>query len=253
MSPPWHMNCGMILWNLEPFRCSCWPVLPSVEACGHARRTGAVVFGWVVCAGWGGLGASGGLPETPTPFSPVQSARKFSHVLGTSSPNRSKTILPAGSPPIATSMKTWDVAAGPIRTMEERRTWPGTRPAARPGTRPTTRAAESGSSCSRASILSESRAIPAEQARARRGQSEVPPTGRVWVVNQRNNRRRAMSALSPRREFFIQNKINHFCQNHLTMETMHRCTTVTITAGQAQRSREGGQTSSALCGVGYPG
>ena len=26
MSPPWHMNCGMILWNLEPFRCSCWPV-----------------------------------------------------------------------------------------------------------------------------------------------------------------------------------------------------------------------------------
>ena len=110
---------------------ACLAECGSVRACAEDGSGG---FGWAVCAGWGGLGASGGLPETPTPFSPVQSARKFSHVLGTASPNRSKTILPAGSPPIATSMKTCDVAAGPIRTMEERRTWPGTRPDARPGT-----------------------------------------------------------------------------------------------------------------------
>lgn len=36
---------------------------------------------------------------------PVHKARKFSAVLGTSSPNRPKTILPKASPPASTSKK----------------------------------------------------------------------------------------------------------------------------------------------------
>ncbi|PON93901.1 LOW QUALITY PROTEIN: hypothetical protein TorRG33x02_102910 [Trema orientale] len=44
-SPPWHMNPGMTRWKLEPLKCI-------------------------------------GFPLRPVPFSPVQSARKFSAVRG---------------------------------------------------------------------------------------------------------------------------------------------------------------------------
>ena len=46
-----------------------------------------------------------GEPLYPKPFSIVHSARKFSHVLGTTSPRSSMTIFPAGSPPISMSKK----------------------------------------------------------------------------------------------------------------------------------------------------
>jgi len=47
-----------------------------------------------------------GFPDLPTPFSPVQRARKFSAVFGTTSALNSITILPAGAPPIVMSKNT---------------------------------------------------------------------------------------------------------------------------------------------------
>jgi len=44
--------------------------------------------------------------KIPNPFSPVQSALKFSTVLGTTSARSSITILPADWPPIDISKKT---------------------------------------------------------------------------------------------------------------------------------------------------
>lgn len=46
------------------------------------------------------------------PFSPVHSARKFSAVLGTTSPNRPNTMRPAGAPLISMSKNTLLVTAG---------------------------------------------------------------------------------------------------------------------------------------------
>eukprot|EP00303_Exanthemachrysis_gayraliae_P009057 CAMPEP_0206001816 /NCGR_PEP_ID=MMETSP1464-20131121/2350_1 /ASSEMBLY_ACC=CAM_ASM_001124 /TAXON_ID=119497 /ORGANISM="Exanthemachrysis gayraliae, Strain RCC1523" /LENGTH=302 /DNA_ID=CAMNT_0053375139 /DNA_START=202 /DNA_END=1111 /DNA_ORIENTATION=+ len=48
-----------------------------------------------------------GLPDWPTPFSPVQSARKFSAVRGTSEAKSSITRRPAGEPPMLMSKKTF--------------------------------------------------------------------------------------------------------------------------------------------------
>jgi hypothetical protein len=45
-------------------------------------------------------------PAYPNPFSPVQRARKLAAVLGTTSSNNSKVILPAGAPLMAISKKT---------------------------------------------------------------------------------------------------------------------------------------------------
>ena len=50
-------------------------------------------------------------PLYPKPASPVHSCLKFSAVLGTSSPYRPITILPAGAPPMSMSMKTFFVIA----------------------------------------------------------------------------------------------------------------------------------------------
>ncbi|MFS8008731.1 hypothetical protein Hanom_Chr14g01276201 [Helianthus anomalus] len=47
-----------------------------------------------------------GLPELPTPFSPVQSARKFSAVRGVVSAKKSMTIRPAGALLTVMSKKT---------------------------------------------------------------------------------------------------------------------------------------------------
>ena len=58
MSPPWIMYTGTTLWNILPFKWS-------------------------------------GFPDIPIPFSPVQSARKFSAVFGTMSLNNSIMIRPA--------------------------------------------------------------------------------------------------------------------------------------------------------------
>ena len=68
-SPPWHMNPGMMRWNVEPLKCSF-------------------------------------LPERPLPFSPVHSARKFAAVLGTTSAKSLNSIRPAAWPPMVMSMKT---------------------------------------------------------------------------------------------------------------------------------------------------
>lgn len=60
----WHITCRcegyLLLWNGHPLKCSGFPV------------------------------------DLPMPFSPVQSARKFSAVLGVISANSSRTIRPAG-------------------------------------------------------------------------------------------------------------------------------------------------------------
>merc|ERR1740129_2073831 len=45
-------------------------------------------------------------PRNPNPFSPVQRARKFSEVLGTTSVLNSIITLPTGCPPAVTSKKT---------------------------------------------------------------------------------------------------------------------------------------------------
>mmetsp|Transcript_6204 Transcript_6204/g.14136 ORF Transcript_6204/g.14136 Transcript_6204/m.14136 type:complete len:278 (-) Transcript_6204:233-1066(-) len=68
-SPPWHMNPGMTRWKALPLKCRSFPLLPS-------------------------------------PFSPVQSARKFSHVLGTTSPRSSMVIRPRLSPSASMSKYT---------------------------------------------------------------------------------------------------------------------------------------------------
>ena len=47
-----------------------------------------------------------GLPDGPTPFSPVQSARKFSAVFGTTSARSVISMRPDGAPPIVMSKKT---------------------------------------------------------------------------------------------------------------------------------------------------
>ena len=51
-------------------------------------------------------GPGDGLPERPWPRSPVQSARKFSAVLGTTSARSVISMRPAGEPPIVMSKKT---------------------------------------------------------------------------------------------------------------------------------------------------
>ena len=56
-SPPWHMNPGIIRWKTQPMKFSLFP-------------------------------------DLPLPCSPVQSALKFSAVLGTTCAKSSKTILP---------------------------------------------------------------------------------------------------------------------------------------------------------------
>mmetsp|Transcript_177 Transcript_177/g.772 ORF Transcript_177/g.772 Transcript_177/m.772 type:complete len:218 (+) Transcript_177:3300-3953(+) len=65
-SPPWIMKSLMTRWNST-----------SLYPCG----------------------------KPPFLCSPVQNCRKFSHVLGTTSPRSSMMILPAGSPPISMSKK----------------------------------------------------------------------------------------------------------------------------------------------------
>merc|ERR1712156_1027396 len=49
-------------------------------------------------------------PLNPKPFSPVQRARKFSQVLGTTSARSSMMTLPTGAPSAVTSKKTLTVA-----------------------------------------------------------------------------------------------------------------------------------------------
>merc|ERR1719191_148848 len=51
-----------------------------------------------------------GFPDLPMPFSPVQRARKFSAVLGTTSARSSMTMRPAAAPPIEISKKTLGLA-----------------------------------------------------------------------------------------------------------------------------------------------
>mmetsp|Transcript_15108 Transcript_15108/g.20256 ORF Transcript_15108/g.20256 Transcript_15108/m.20256 type:complete len:281 (+) Transcript_15108:580-1422(+) len=68
-SPPWIMNPGMIRWNTEPLK-------------------------------WRGFF------DRPRPISPVHKARKFSAVLGTTSPRSSNVILWGVVFPICTSKKT---------------------------------------------------------------------------------------------------------------------------------------------------
>ena len=53
------------------------------------------------------------MPLLPTPFSPVQSARKFSTVFGTVFPYSPIVMRPAGAPSIDTSKKTLFVTLGP--------------------------------------------------------------------------------------------------------------------------------------------
>ena len=52
------------------------------------------------------------LPDLPTPFSPVHSARKFSTVLGTVLPYRPNTMRPAAWPSISMSKYTLLVTLG---------------------------------------------------------------------------------------------------------------------------------------------
>mmetsp|Transcript_28735 Transcript_28735/g.77835 ORF Transcript_28735/g.77835 Transcript_28735/m.77835 type:complete len:205 (+) Transcript_28735:633-1247(+) len=78
-SPPWIMKLGMMRWKVLPLKCR-------------------------------------GFLDPPTPFSPVQRARKFSVVLGTSSVKRPMTIRPACLSPIEISKNTflpifWPVTA----------------------------------------------------------------------------------------------------------------------------------------------
>ena len=49
------------------------------------------------------------MPASPTPFSPVHSARKFSHVFGVTLPYMPKTTRPSGSLPAEMSKKHLDV------------------------------------------------------------------------------------------------------------------------------------------------
>ena len=55
-------------------------------------------------------------PLYPNPASPVQSCRKFSAVLGTTSPYKPIVIRPAGAPPISISIKTFFVTASGLCT-----------------------------------------------------------------------------------------------------------------------------------------
>lgn len=50
-------------------------------------------------------------PLNPMPVSPVDRARKFSAVFGTTSANNSKTIFPSGLPPILISKNTFGFSA----------------------------------------------------------------------------------------------------------------------------------------------
>ena len=50
-----------------------------------------------------------GLPILPSPFSPVHSALKFSHVLGVTLPYSPKTTRPRASPPAEMSKKHLEV------------------------------------------------------------------------------------------------------------------------------------------------
>ncbi len=82
-SPTWHMKSGITRWKADPLK-------------------------------WRGL------PDLPTPFSPVHKQRKFSAVFGATSVRSSMVMRPAGLPPMVMSSVFWiQLTANPFSGQNE--------------------------------------------------------------------------------------------------------------------------------------
>lgn len=118
MSPPWHTASGGVRGGQGLVSAKAW------GPCSRARALRALKPGMMR---WKGE------PAKVRSFSPVQSFKKLSAVLGTTSVRSSKTTRPAGLPPMSTSKKTLGRSAitGEEEPPRAERTRPGAEKAER--------------------------------------------------------------------------------------------------------------------------